>query len=289
MVIRLKDTAKLFGITIIACCAVFVCTLFLSYNIDLAAIKDEIVTEAGTEMYNAQVLMGRVIAAVSGGCLIATSVVMLLFYVKNYISTHGKELGILKALGYQEIFITFFDGDVLGLYDHLSEYENLDELNHLACLLSELTSSELETLEAVLDSGDHCSSVRDIINLTQNLDCYGFYPGVSDEETLGRIYVDDLEMLDVPDQVKPYFDYEAYGRDACIHENGHFAPGGYVVKESDHFVEVYHGLQDIPKEHKVFSFPKLSIREQMAAYQEIIDGSSLEGYRQMQKKDRGDR
>lgn len=40
MVIRLKDTAKLFGITIIACCAVFVCTLFLSYNIDLAAIKD---------------------------------------------------------------------------------------------------------------------------------------------------------------------------------------------------------------------------------------------------------
>lgn len=187
---------------------------------------------------------------------------------------------LLKRIGvdgvrYQEIFITSFDGDVLGLYDHLSEYENLDELNHLACLLSELTSSELETLEAVLDSGDHCSSVRDIINLTQNLDCYGFYPGVSDEETLGRIYVDDLEMLDVPDQVKPYFDYEAYGRDACIHENGHFAPGGYVVKESDHFVEVYHGLQDIPKEHKVFSFPKLSIREQMAAYHIIWAGILL--------------
>ena len=105
MVIRLKDTAKLFGITIIACCAVFVCTLFLSYNIDLAAIKDEITTEAGMAMYNAQVLMGKVIAAVSGGCLIATSVVMLLFYVKNYIGTHGKELGILKALGYSNIKI----------------------------------------------------------------------------------------------------------------------------------------------------------------------------------------
>ena len=201
---------------------------------------------------------------------------------------------LLKRIGVdgvrcQEYFIISFDSDILGLYDYLGEYENIDELNHLACLLSELTSSELETLEAVLDSGDHCSSVRDIINLPQNLDCYGFYPGVSDEETLGRSYVDDLEMLDVPDQVKPYFDYEAYGRDACIHENGHFAPGGYVVKESDHFVEVYHGLQDIPKEHKVFSFPKFSIREQMAANQEIIDGSSLEGYRQKQKKDRGDR
>ena len=105
MVIRLKDTAKLFGITIIVCCAVFVCTLFLSYNIDLAAIKDVITTEAGMAMYNAQVLMGKVIAAVSGGCLIATSAVMLLFYVKNYIGTHGKELGILKALGYSNIKI----------------------------------------------------------------------------------------------------------------------------------------------------------------------------------------
>lgn len=104
MVIRLKDTVKLFGITVIACCAVFVCTLFLSYNIDLAAIKDGISAEAAA-IYNAQVLMGRVIAAVSGGCLVATSVVMLLFYVKNYISTHGKELGILKALGYSDIKI----------------------------------------------------------------------------------------------------------------------------------------------------------------------------------------
>ncbi|MFQ9702256.1 MAG: hypothetical protein ACLR0U_07885 [Enterocloster clostridioformis] len=43
----------------------------------------------------------------------------------------------------------------------------------------------------MLDSGEHCSSVRDIINLTQNLDCYDFYSGVADEETLGRIYVDD--------------------------------------------------------------------------------------------------
>ena len=105
MVIRFKDIVKLFGISIIACCAVFVCTLFLSYNIDLAAIKDAITTEAEMVMYNAQVLMGRVISCVSGGCLIATSIVMLLFYVKNYISTHGKELGILKALGYSNIKI----------------------------------------------------------------------------------------------------------------------------------------------------------------------------------------
>ena len=98
MVIGLKDTIKLFGISIIARCAVFVCTLFLNYNIDLVEIESEITTEAGIAMYNAQVSMGKITAAVTGGCLVATSVIMLLFYVKNYIDTHGKELGILKAL-----------------------------------------------------------------------------------------------------------------------------------------------------------------------------------------------
>lgn len=201
---------------------------------------------------------------------------------------------LLKRIGvdgvrYQEIFITSFDGDVLGLHEHLGEYENLDELNHLACLLSELNPSELETLEAVLDSGDHISSVADIINLTQNLDCYDFHPGVKDEETLGRLYVEEMNALDVPENVKPYFDFEAYGRDAAINENGHFAPGGYVTKVNNDFREVYRGQQDIPKEHKVFSFPKLSIREQMAAYQQIVDRSSLEGYRQTRKKEHGER
>ena len=114
MVIRWKDVIKLFGISIIVCCAVFVCTLFLNYNTDLAALEGEITTEAGKAMYHAQVLMGRVVAGVSGGCLIITSVVMLLFYVKKYIDTHGKELGILKALGYSDIGIAKHFG-IFGL------------------------------------------------------------------------------------------------------------------------------------------------------------------------------
>lgn len=105
MVVGIKDAVKLVGISIIACCAVFVCTLFLNYNIDIVSMKDGITTEAGIVMYNAQVSMGKVTAAVSGGCLAVTSVVMLLFYVKNYIDTHGRELGILKALGYSNFRI----------------------------------------------------------------------------------------------------------------------------------------------------------------------------------------
>lgn len=104
MVIGVKDIAKLFAITIVICCAAFVCMLFLNYNIDIVGIKDE-VSQQAMPIYEAQVASGKVVAGIAGGCLVATTVVLLIFYVKNYIDSHGKELGILKALGYSDFGI----------------------------------------------------------------------------------------------------------------------------------------------------------------------------------------
>ena len=199
-----------------------------------------------------------------------------------------KNIGV-DGVRYEEFFITAFDGDVMGLYDYLTEYENLDELNHLAHLISELDSDEIETLEAALNKGDHTSSVTDIINLVHNLDCYELHPGVTDDETLGRIYVEDMERLEVPEDIINYFDFEAYGRDMRINEGGHFAPGGYVFNNGGSFVERYHGMEDIPPEHRIFAYPKLNIREQMAAYQEVIDRSALNEEKQRLPTSREDR
>lgn len=180
---------------------------------------------------------------------------------------------LLKRIGvdgvrYEAVFMTDYDTNLAGLRDCLGEHENIDELNHLACLLSELDEDALHTFEAALEMGKHTSSVKEIINLAENLDCYDFYPGVTDGETLGRIYVDVMETLDVPEQLENYFDYEAYGRDAAINEGGQFVSGGYV-RYGGGFREVYSGREDIPKEHRVFAFPKLNIREQLAAYAEV--------------------
>ena len=105
MVIGIKDTAKLIGISIISCCAVFVCTLFLNYSMDIVSIKDEITSDSVMMFYNAQLSTSKVVCAVTGGCLLATSFIMLIFYMKHYIDTHKKELGILKALGYTNLQI----------------------------------------------------------------------------------------------------------------------------------------------------------------------------------------
>ena len=42
------------------------------------------------------------------------------------------------------------------------------------------------------------------------------------------------------------------------------------------FIEHYTGREDVPAEHRIFAYPQLSIREQMAAYREIIDRSALD-------------
>ncbi len=106
MIVGIKDVAKLFAITIVICCAAFVCNLFLNYNTDLAAVKNEITSPQALVIYDAQVASGKVVSAVAGGCLVSTSVVMLIFYVKLYIDSHQKELGILKALGYSNFKVS---------------------------------------------------------------------------------------------------------------------------------------------------------------------------------------
>lgn len=102
MVIGIKDALKFIGISVISCCAVLVCTMFFNFYLDIAAIENEIVSEEIMLFYNAQVSTAKVVCFVSGGCLLVTSVIMLVFYIRYYIDAHKKELGILKALGYSD-------------------------------------------------------------------------------------------------------------------------------------------------------------------------------------------
>ena len=195
---------------------------------------------------------------------------------------------MIDGIRYEEIFIASYDGPMPQLHKHLGEYESIDELNHLACLLSELNEYELEVFEAVMDSGEYTGSVKDLINLAQNLDSYNFYSDIHTEEELGRMYIQELEAVPVPEHLIDYIDYEAYGRDVRINEDGHLAPGGYVVGGGS-FVEHYHGIEDIPDEHRVFSMPKVPIREQMAAYQEMAKQAHPPAERPAPKADREDR
>lgn len=182
---------------------------------------------------------------------------------------------LLKGIGvdgvrYEEIFISDYETDIPGLYDHLGEYESIDELNYLATLLDDMDDGDLERFGTAVELGEHTGSVKELINLAQNLDCYGLYPGVNNEDDLGRVYIEDMDTLEVPEHLKNYIDYAAYGRDVAMEETGAFTKNGYVVYTGG-FQELYSGREDIPDDCRIFAYPKLNIREQMAAFKEVID------------------
>ncbi len=156
---------------------------------------------------------------------------------------------------YEEWFITDYDCYVDGLYDKLGEYESLDELNYLASKLDEMSDSEYAQFQAGMEMGDHSGSVQEIINLTENLDCYEIYPNIEDYDDLGRYYIDELEVMQIPEHLQNYIDYEAYGRDVAMDENGSFTDQGYVRDTGDRFCEYYDGERgSIPDEYRVMTF-----------------------------------
>ena len=156
---------------------------------------------------------------------------------------------------YEEWFITDYDCYVDGLYSKLGEYENLDELNYLASKLDEMSESEYAQFQAGMEMGDHCGSLQEIINLTENLDCYEIYPNIEDYDDLGRYYIEELDAMQVPEHLKNYIDYEAYGRDVAMDENGSFTDQGYVWDTGSSFHEFYDGERgSIPDEYRVMSF-----------------------------------
>ena len=156
---------------------------------------------------------------------------------------------------YEEWFITDYDCYVDGLYSKLGEYENLDELNYLASKLDEMSESEYAQFQAGMEMGDHCGSLQEIINLTENLDCYEVYPDIHDYDDLGRYYIEELDVMQVPEHLQNYIDYEAYGRDVVLEENGTFTDQGYVRDTGDSFHEYYDGERgSIPDEYRVMTF-----------------------------------
>ena len=178
---------------------------------------------------------------------------------------------------YEEWFITDYDCYVDGLYDKLGEYENLDELNYLASKLDEMDQSDYAKFQAAMEIGDYTNSLQEIINLTENLDCYEIYPNIEDYEDLGRYYIEELEVTQVPAHLQNYIDYEAYGRDVALEENGTFTDQGYVWDTREAFHEYYDGERgSIPDEYRVMTFQdylpsEIEKFKDATGYEEFLD------------------
>lgn len=149
---------------------------------------------------------------------------------------------------------TEFQSPIPRLAEKLGEHEHPDELNYLGKLLEMQFDDDREKFAAAIALGDHASSVEELINLAQNLDCYWIYPSVHDEEEYGHYLVDELEEPELPEEAKKYFMYEEYGRDAAINDGGLFTEQGYIYNNQNTFTRWYDG-RDVPEEYRVTPAP----------------------------------
>lgn len=104
MIISVKDSLKLAGISIVCFCAVFVCTFFMNYYLDILPLRESIENEF-LPLYNAQLSTAKMTCAITGGFLFVIAIIMLLFYIKIFVDSHSKIIGMLKAFGYSDFFV----------------------------------------------------------------------------------------------------------------------------------------------------------------------------------------
>ena len=133
------------------------------------------------------------------------------------------EIGVAENTMYEETFISDYETDINGL--SISEYASINELNELAEELSNLDEYELEAFGAMLDYG---YATDEALQKVQDYE-YRIYDGCYSMAEVAEMYADETGLLDsIPDDLRCYFDFEAFGRDMDI--KGHFieTDSGYI-------------------------------------------------------------
>lgn len=128
---------------------------------------------------------------------------------------------------YEEFFISDYESDIDGL--EIGEYDNIDQLNRLVKTLNDLNEYDREIAEALLSEG---YSIDDIFEI--GFENMYMYDDCKDMEDVARAYCKETSLLDnVPEDLKDYFDFEAYGRDMATNGTFIFTNNGKCVHVSD--------------------------------------------------------
>lgn len=126
-----------------------------------------------------------------------------------------------------DVIIADYETDISGL--KVSEYDNILELNTIAEEIDNLSDDEVIAFQAYLEQ--YANDMEQALDEVRQGN-YRIYYDYNDMSDVAYQVVNESGLLDgVPEKVKIYFDYEAYGRDLSI--NGTF------IQINNVFVELY--------------------------------------------------
>lgn len=128
-----------------------------------------------------------------------------------------------NGMYYEEYFITDYETDMDGL--KVSEYSNIDDLNELAETIDDLDEDEKEIVNAIMGEG---YSLEDAINKKDDV---MIYSNCSNMTEVAEEYAEQVGLLEsIPEELRYYFDFEAYGRDMEIEGNFVFTDSGNCIQ-----------------------------------------------------------
>lgn len=126
-----------------------------------------------------------------------------------------------------DVIIADYETDIIGL--KVSEYDNILELNTIAEEIDNLSDDELIAFQAYLEQ--YANNMEQALEEVRQGN-YRIYYNCDNMEDVACQAVNESGLLDgVPEELKVYFDYEAYGRDMDIE--------GTFIQIDNSFVELY--------------------------------------------------
>lgn len=129
--------------------------------------------------------------------------------------------------GNDELFISDYETDISGL--KVSEYDNILELNDMTEEIEEMREDELIAFQAYLEQ--YANNMEQALEEVRQGN-YRIYYNCDNMEDVAYQVVNDCGLLDgVPETIKGYFDYEAYGRDIDIE--------GTFIQVDNNIIELY--------------------------------------------------
>ena len=125
---------------------------------------------------------------------------------------------------YEEYFITDFEND----YNYkVGEYDSLDELNEIAEELENLDDYDREVVNTFIENG---SDIEEALDGLRDGD-YMVFSNCSDMTDVAYQYIEETGLLnDIPEGLRNYFDYEAYGRDMSFEGTFIFTDNGNCIE-----------------------------------------------------------
>ena len=130
---------------------------------------------------------------------------------------------------------------------------DLDKINFLAARLEEMTTEQLEKLDAIMHSDFKPESLDRLINHTYNSDFYSYVPGILSYKELGDYFLNDSGKVQMPEQWKAGIDKEDFGFNAALHEDGKLTDYGYIARSGTDWKELYTG-QETPDRYRIMSY-----------------------------------